>query len=287
MEINEEYMKKMKPTAILSIGPENMLLKTHNFYNYPKYYDMAFSRDIIGDIQFFQKCFTQHTNRDIKRVLEPACGPGMFLEEFPKFGYYIVGYDLSDSMVEYSKERLMKAGLREKDAKVVVGDMKDLIFDDKFDAAIICINSLGYLVSDNDINAHFRSIYNSLNKGGLYIVEISCMCEDLKDEKRIDDIWYIKNNGIELELTWNISWYDIPNRIRHIDFQMKGIDNGKSFIIEEAHELRLWIFEEFKTFVENNDFKIVGIYNQSYQKIDYSCKINGELGALFFILKKE
>ena len=86
---------------------------------------------------------------------------------------------------------------------------------------------------------------------------------------------------------WKISWYDVPNRIRHVDFRMKGIDHGKEFIFQEPHELRLWFFDEFKDFAEINGFKIVGIFNQNYQKIDYSYKINGELGALFFILKKE
>jgi len=287
MEINNEFVKNIKSSITLNIEEEYREEKSHNFYNFPKYYDMAFTRDLYSDIRFFQKCFIQHSNQDIKRVLEPACGPGMFLEEFPKFGYNIVGYDLSPSMVKYSKERLVNAKISEQEANVIVGDMRNLTFNDRFDAAIICINSLGYLITNDDINAHFRAMFNSLNVGGLYIVEISCMCEDLKDEKKIDDTWYVMDNGIELELTWNISWYDIPNRIRHVDFQMKGIDHGKSFLIEEPHELRLWIFEEFRTFVETNGFKIVGIYDQKYQRIDDSCKINGELGALFFVLKKE
>jgi len=287
MEINNEFVKNIKPSIFLNVEQDYREKNNHNFYNFPKYYDMAFSRDVISDIRFFQNCFIQYTNRDIKRVLEPACGPGMFLEEFPKFGYYIEGYDLNPSMVKYSKERLENAGITEQQGKVIIGDMRNLTFSDKFDAAIICINSLGYLTTDADISSHFQSMFESLNVGGLYIVEISCMCEDLKDEKKVDDTWYVKDNGIELELTWNISWYDLPNRIRHVDFQMKGIDNGKSFLIEEPHELRLWIFEEFKTFVETNGFKVAGIYNQKYQKIDDACKINGELGALFFILRKE
>lgn len=287
MVINNQILEKLKPSIILSAESENRSIKTHNFYNFPKYYDMAFSRDVTSDIRFFQNCFKNFTNLEIHRVLEPACGTGMFLEEFPKFGYYMVGYDLSPSMVDYSKERLKKAGLTEKNAKVLVGDMTDLIFEDKFDAAIICINSLGYLTSNTDIYSHFRAMHNSLNAGGLYIVEISCMCDDIINEKKVDDIWYVRDDGIELELTWNISWYDVPNRIRHVDFRMKGRDHGRDFIIEEPHELRLWLFEEFKRFSEENGFKIIGIFNQKYEEIDDSCKINGELGALFFVLKKE
>ena len=286
MEINDQILEKTKLITLLNEELLSTEIKNHVFYNFPKYYDMAFTRNVISDIVFFQECFRLYASIDVKKVLEPACGPGMFLEEFPKFGYYILGYDLNPSMVEYSKERLRNSNLSEKEANVLVGNMKDFSVDDKFDAAIICINSLGYLTSNNDIHSHFKAMYKTLNSGGIYIVEISCMCEDLKYEEKVDDMWSVKQNGIELELTWKISWYDIPNRIRHVDFRMKGFDYGREIIIEESHELRLWIFEEFKMFAENNGFELIGIYNQNYEKIELDCKINGELGALYFVLKK-
>ncbi len=287
MTINKQILENNELLISLDIKPIVEEKKTHQFYNFPKYYDMAFDRDVASDIQFFQNCFHQYADFAVKRVLEPACGTGMFLEALPQFGYQALGYDLNTAMVEYSKKRLNKRGFTEKEANVLVGDMKDLIFNEKFDAAIICINSLGYLKSDADIHSHFKAMHNSLNAGGLYIVEISCMCDELIDEKKVDDVWYVNNDDTELELTWNISWYDIANRIRHIDFQMKGNDQGRSFIIEEPHELRLWLYEEFNMFAETNGFKIVDIYNQKYEKIDKSCRINGELGALFFVLKNQ
>ena len=287
MEINDKIFEKAKPITTVNEEISKTEMRTHDFYNFPKYYDLAFTRNLISDIVFFQNCFKQFASFEVKRVLEPACGPGMFLEEFPKFGYYIMGYDLNPSMVEYSQERLKKAGLSEKEAQVIVGNMKDFTVHDKFDAAIICINSLGYLTSNSDIHSHFQAMYNSLNCGGLYIIEMSCMCEDLKCEEKLDDIWSVKQDEVELELTWKISRYDIPNRIRHVDFRMKGIDHEKEILIEESHELHLWIFEEFKNFIEYNGFEIIAVYNQNYERIKFDCKINGELGALFFILKKK
>jgi hypothetical protein len=64
-------------------------------------------------------------------------------------------------------------------------------------------------------------------------------------------------------------------------------DNGVKTEIEEAHELRLWIFDEFKDFAKSGGFEIKGIYNQSYEKVSESIPITGELGALFFILRKQ
>ncbi|MFW9950795.1 MAG: class I SAM-dependent methyltransferase [Candidatus Thorarchaeota archaeon] len=260
--------------------------KTHHFYDFPKYYDKAFTRDVKSDINFFRRCFQLYSNIEVNSILEPACGPGMFLEALPQFGYTAVGYDLNPAMVDYSKERLRKSGLSNQQANTLVGNMKDMSFEIPFDAAFICINSLGYLRSDEEIISHFKATANSLKNGGIYIVEISCKCNDIKNEKKYDDTWYVKENGLEIELTWAINWYDLKNRIRHVDFQMIVEENGQKSIVNETHNLRLWIYEEFKKLAETGGFELVAIYNQNYTSIPLNSSITGELGALFFVLKK-
>jgi len=206
--------------------------ESHGFYNFPKYYDKAFTRDVKRDISFFQKCFLKYSDLIVKNVLEPACGPGMFLEALPQFGYNAFGYDLNPAMVEFSKERLNKCGLTINQANAIVGNMKNVEFNENFDAAFICINSLGYLRCDEDITSHFKALSKSIKKGGLYIVEISCKCDDIRNEKKFDDTWCIKEIDMELELTWAINWYDLEHRIRHVDFRMIVSENGKKFSLE-------------------------------------------------------
>jgi len=274
--LNKE-IQVLKPTEISD--------KVHHFYDFPKYYDMAFTRDVKSDVSFFNRCFQKYADLEVRRILEPACGPGMFLETLPQFGYFALGYDLNPAMVKYSKERINNCGLTFDQADAIVGNMNNIQFNEQFEGAIICINSLGYLRSNEDINAHFKAMGRTIKKGGIYIVELSCMCNDFMNEKKLDDTWYIKDKDIELELTWAINWYDIEHRVRHVDFRMVVNEIGRNFVVEEAHELRLWLFDEFKNFVESGGFKIVGIYNQKYELIPESTPISGELGALFFILK--
>lgn len=260
--------------------------KLYEFYNLSRYYDLAFARDADSDIEFFSKCFKRYSNNDIKRILEPACGPGLFLEYAPKYGYSILGYDLNPSMVDFSKERLQKRNIPSHIADVVIGNMVNWKFDKKFDAAFICINSLGYIRKDEDIKSHFQNTSNFLNEGGIYIIELSCKCDDIKNEKRVDDTWYVNKEGIELEMQWAINWYDFENRIRHVDSKMKVNDNGVNFVIQESHDLRLWIYDELKEFARSTGFEIVGIFNQNYEEIPTHKPITGELGVLFFVLKK-
>ncbi len=280
MEVMEEPLSVIEAT-ILSYEKEK-----HLFYNLPKYYDMAFDRDFDSDIEFFERCFREYSEVEVHRILEAACGTGMFMENLPRYGYQAVGYDLSDAMVEYSKLRLQKVGLNTKQADAVLGNMKNKLFDEKFDAALVCINSLGYLTKENDIISHFEVMARNVKKGGLYIVEISCMCNDLANEKRADERWLIEKEGIKLELSWNPCSYDVPNRIRHVEFQMLINDHGNMMEVKEDHELRLWLYDEFKQFLSHGGFEIMAIYNQKYENIPLDAPITGELGVLFYVLKE-
>jgi len=259
----------------------------HLFYKLPKYYDLAFMRDTAGEIDFYISCFQRYSEIEVTHLIEVACGPGLFLEMIAKGGYNILGFDLNPAMVEYSKNRLKEHGISRMRADSIIANMSNFKFDGKFDAGFVCINSLGYLTSDQDIISHFASMNTVLNKGAIYIVEISCKCDDINNEKKVDETWYVKEDQVEIDLKWAIKSYDMNKRLRIVDFKMIVNDNGKQNVIEEEHELRLWIFEEFKEFAWSAGFEIVGIFNQNYDLISAQEHITGELGVLYFVLKKK
>lgn len=255
-------------------------------YNLPKYYDIAFSRDVSGEIAFYINCFKKYCTFEVERILEPACGSGIFLEAFPKYGYHITGYDVCPNMVDYTRQRIINNGAAGK-AEVLLGDMRTTRFKEKFDAAIISINSLGYCLTDKDIISHFKAMSESLRKGGLYVVEIVCAYEDLKNEQKPDETWLAENNGTNIEATWCPYFYDRENKIRYIDFRMKVQDNGRMLEFNEKHKLRLWLYEDFVKPTREAGFRLEAIYNQEYQLIPKNSRISGELGALYYVLINE
>jgi hypothetical protein len=62
---------------------------------------------------------------------------------------------------------------------------------------------------------------------------------------------------------------------------------GKKFMFIEPHVLRLWYFEDFKRLSRAGGFALKAIYNQSYERVPLDSHITGELGNLYYILKKE
>src|SRR5665648_964641 len=123
-------------------------------YNLPKYYDIAFSWDISQEIKLFRELFKRYIPFEIKSILEPACGTGRLLVSLSKYGYHVTGYDNNPQMIAYTKKKIVKAGLQNM-TKVIIGEMQSVRFKTRFDMAINSINSLGYLLSDNEILDHF------------------------------------------------------------------------------------------------------------------------------------
>nr|MDO8110898.1 class I SAM-dependent methyltransferase [Candidatus Sigynarchaeota archaeon] len=280
--------KTSTPKKAASLKGKKVPSNEFQFYEMPKYYDMALERDTCPEIEFYKRMFDEFSDvKPVKRVLEPACGTGLFLEWLPKFDFYAAGYDLAEPMVKFAKERLDKLGYTGKKADAYVGDMRTIRFEKKFDAAINLVNSIGYLTKDEDIINHFKVTADSLNDGCIYSIEVGLKCDDFKNEYMPDETWHVNKDGIEVTCTWQPHDYDEPNKIRHIAFHMKVNDHGKIIEVNETHSLRLWTHEDLVDLAGKGGFKLMGVYLQDFSRIPDSQRIVGDPGGLYYILKKK
>jgi len=259
----------------------------HDFYNLPKYYDLALERDTVPEIRFLERMVAEFSDvNPIHRVLEPACGTGLYLEWFPKLGYYIAGYDLAPEMVQFARERLARLGYSPETADVFLGDMRTIRFEEKFDAAMSFVNSMGYLTSDEDIISHFKVTADTLNPGCLYIIEVGLRCDDFAKETTDDETWHVSRDGIEIESTWQPQDYDEEHKIRAVFVKMKINDNGKCTEFSEIHNLRLWTHEDLVALAKEGGFDVMGVYLPDFSRIPDGERITGDPGGLYYVLKK-
>lgn len=111
-----------------------------------------------------------HLKAKPKRVLDPACGPGLWLEHFAARGSSVAGVELDPTVAEAGQVRLR--GTR---ATVVQGDMRDPPASVKgpFDLAINLDNSIGHLGGVADVIAHLRAMHRLLSPKGIYLVGLA------------------------------------------------------------------------------------------------------------------
>ncbi len=258
---------------------------SEELYNLPLYYDVAFSWDLEPEIEFFSRLFREHVPFPVERILEPACGTGRFLVTLPRHGYRMTGYDTSPVMLDHARQRVAEAGTSG-DVTLVRAEMETAVFPREFDAALNSINSLGYLLEDDDIVSHFRLTGEALKPGGIYIVHISCAWDGPLHKE--GSIWEMERDGVRVKTTWAIESEDRAMRLSHQLCTMEIDDRGEKRVLIDRHRLRLWVYEEFRELVERSgSLELAAIYaeGERHESVPLDAHINGEMGNLYYILR--
>ncbi|MDI6810533.1 MAG: hypothetical protein QMD80_02455 [archaeon] len=95
--------------------------------------------------------------------------------------------------------------------------------------------------------------------------------------------------SITIQTTWHTERYDTAQKRKHNICKMRIEDEKTStrFMFIEPHIMRLWFFDDFKRLSREGGFVLKAIYNQNFELVPLESHICGELGNLYFILKKE
>ena len=252
-------------------------------YERPLYYDIAFTWDLTREIEFFGEVFAEHVAFPVRRILEPACGTGRFLLALPRHGYRVVGYDASRLMVDYARARISNAGDPGR-ARVVVDDMRSARFGREFDAALNSINSLGYLLEDDEIVRHFQNTAASIKRGGVYIVHLSCAWRGEPDLEH--NTWEFERDGVRVRTKWTVEREDRESK-RSLELcTMEIEDGGQRISLVDRHELRLWFYEDLRALVDRSGaLELAAVYAEDFARLPISTDITGELGNLYYVLK--
>lgn len=227
-------------------------------YDIPKYYEIAFSwRDIVAEVDLFEKCFHEYSKIEVKTVFELGCGNSPHMLELAKRGYNYSGLDLNEKMLDYSRK---KAEQHKLITALFRGNMVDFSLENKIDFAFIMLGSL-FATNTADLISHFGSVARCLNIGGLYLLDW-CVQFEPPWETRGSSSWDMERDGIKVKT--NVHWKPI-NLARQtfeetITFDID--DNGKKLRISGKDVHRAIYPQEFLRFIENHEFfEFVGWWN--------------------------
>jgi len=271
-------------------------------YSLPLYYDIAFTWDLEPELDVFERIFAKHVPGSVERILEPACGTGRFLITLPARGYRVTGYDTSPEMLEYARRRVEEAGFARGDsdvptahdgvepsrigwAEILEADMVYApIVPDGYDAALNSINSLGYLLTDREIVAHFRRTGMTLRPGGVYIAHLSCAHEG--EVPAGGETWEHERDGVRVKTTWSIFREELAARRSFQSWEMIVDDHGLVTRFWDSHVFRLWTLEDIERLVARSGvFELDAVYTERFEKVPFGTRVTGEMGNLYFILK--
>ena len=105
-------------------------------------------------------------NKDLQ-ILDVGCGTGRHAIELTKRGYSVTGIDLSESQIQRAKE---KAETENLEIQFLVGDARQIPFNDKFEIAIMmCEGGFPLMETDEENFEILKSVTQSIKPNGKII----------------------------------------------------------------------------------------------------------------------
>lgn len=252
-------------------------------YHKPRYYHAAFPDAGRCEIDIIKHYAPHKSSAEPISVLEAACGTGRILEALANKGFDVVGYDLSDAMVAFAADRLAGKGLGAS-ARVLQGDMTSIKFDQQFDLAFTAINSIRYLLTDQQYLDHFRNTADALKPGGVYIFHLGTAHDTAPIPG--DACWEIDHDGIRGMVCWESAGSDPETMTCQEYFEIDADDNGERIAFRDYHTLRLMYHEDLRRLIaDSGRFTLEAVYREDFTPVDINLRITGEMDNHFYVLR--
>jgi SAM-dependent methyltransferase len=208
------------------------------------------------------------------QILDLACGHGRHSTELARQGFeHITGLDAS--VVAIEQARASGVGLK---AQFVLGDMRNLSFENEFDAVFSFYNSIFYWDDQTHLNI-FQGIYHALKPGGRFLIDshnpFFIVHNRLIQQHRVIGRMLRVRQQLGKLSAWLRHFIRKPSQpkawhktIAHFDpitGVMRGFKHFHTGTEVETHplELRIYTFTEVKKLLEQAGFEVKSVVSHS------------------------
>ncbi len=120
---------------------------------------------------YFEKCFEKYLQNKPELVLDLACGTGSMTMELARRGYDMIGVDGSECMLSVAYSRAYGENIS--GILYLNQDMRQFELYGTVGAVSCCLDSINYLISEEDIGQCFKCVHNYLDPGGLFLFDVN------------------------------------------------------------------------------------------------------------------
>lgn len=160
------------------------------------------------------------------RVLDVGCGPGLYAQRLASRGMSMVGLDLNRAALVHANKMANQHGLA---IDYRHGDMRDMEFENEFDAVLLVYGILGTM-NDRDRDDLLQRIHRALRPGGMLFLDV--MTEKLMRDCPFDRDWYYSPRGF---------WRPGPHFVMQRAFEYEGgVFLHRTIVVEQSKDVSVY-----------------------------------------------
>jgi len=216
--------------------------------------------------------------KDGSRILDIGCGTGRHSIPLAKKGFDVVGLDNTKEMLRVLRNKLDSAGLKIDLLYKDILDTKE--FHDEFDCVLCFWNAFDQIATEKEQgHVFFKTVYDSLHKGGKLILEISN--PKSFDSEKFEYKSTVEKDGLTYETTFILNNYDKTK---------KTTLANESIIVKKNNEvirkvssdimMRWWEKEEITALSKAIGFSKIEIYGHDFSSY------KGQDHKMIFVISK-
>jgi SAM-dependent methyltransferase len=210
---------------------------------------------------FVEASFDKYLGARPELVLDLACGTGSMALEMASRGYDMIGVDGSEDMLNVAYERSFGKGIL-----YLCQDMRSFELYGTVGAVLCCLDSINYLLSEEDVKRTFSLVHNYLDPDGLFLFDMNT---PFKFENIYSDNAYILEDEMIYEgedkpsavfCGWQ-NQYDKESGV--CDFYLSVFsedEDGKYYREDEHQRERCYTLEAVKRLLSESGLELVGCF---------------------------
>ncbi|MDR3336566.1 MAG: class I SAM-dependent methyltransferase [Treponema sp.] len=173
------------------------------------------------------------------KVADLCCGFGRITLELARRGFAVTGVDLTASYLAAARD---DAAYEHLEAEFLRRDVREFKREDAFDLAVNLYISFGYFENKDDDLLFARNVYESLKKGGCFIIET--LGKEIAVRDFVETEWF-ERAGFYVLTQYEVvnSWEGLKNRWILFDKEGRRIERNFTQRLYAATEIRTLLLE--------------------------------------------
>ena len=214
---------------------------------------------------FVERCFERFLGTRPEMVLDLACGTGSMTLELARRGYDMIGIDGSVDMLMVARDR-MAQDENTPSILYLLQDMRAFELYGTVGAVTCCLDSVNYLLREEDVQKCFACVHNYLDPDGLFLFDVNT---PYKFQNIYGDCAYILEDeiadGEDASHAVYCGWqnqYDAESGI--CDFYLtlfEEQEDGGYARAEEHQRERCYSLEQLKAWLQACGFEFLGVWS--------------------------